>query len=467
MILPRRHFIQLAGTAAAATFLAPSISGAKPPQPSASAWKNLADKVKGGVLKPGDRGFAALTRPQNLRYDDITPLAVARPRDAAETLAAIAWARESGIPMVLRSGGHSYAGCSVVAGLIVHTGLMRGVRHLGNGIVEIAGGALNADVYQALAGARTDVGGDGLAAPHGRCLGVGASAFLLGGGIGFAMRDHGLACDLVQEIEIALPDGQVVRASENENTDLFWALRGGGGGNLGVALRFTLRAVKAEPMTSFKLVWDRKVEDVFIQLARSLEGAPDRMGARLSVEATRKGSQHPNAIRLLGQLRGSEDEMRTILAPVFAVSAPDTSTVQTTPYWEAQKFLSEPGPPNRYQETSRYCTPMTDRIAEEVFRHCRAWPGTRAEARIQDVPCGRTSPGHPRHRHRLCPSRGRMAHRHRAELDGARQPRHAERQPRLATGFPRSLRRPDASRRKLPELPRSRARRPSRRLLRS
>jgi FAD/FMN-containing dehydrogenase len=383
MILPRRHFIQLAGTVAAATFLAPSINKAKPPQPSASAWKNLADKVKGGVLKPGDRGFAALTRPQNLRYDEITPLGVARPRDAAETLAAIAWAREAGIPMVLRSGGHSYAGCSVVAGLIVHTGLMRGVRHLGDGIVEISGGALNADVYQALAGARTDVGGDGLAAPHGRCLGVGASAFLLGGGIGFAMRDHGLACDLVQEIEVALPDGQVVRASENENTDLFWALRGGGGGNLGVALRFTLRAVKAEPMTSFKLVWERKVEDVFFQLARSLESAPGRMGARLSVEATRKGSQHPNAIRLLGQLRGSEDEMRTILAPVFDVSAPDASTVQTTPYWEAQKFLSEAGPPNRYQETSRYCTAITQRIVEEVFRHCRAWPGTRAEAQFK------------------------------------------------------------------------------------
>ena len=319
MILPRRHFLHLAGTAAAAAFLAPSISKAKPPHPSASAWKNLADKVKGGVVRPGDRGFGALTRPQNLRYDDITPLGVARPRDAAETLAAIAWARESGIPMVLRSGGHSYAGCSVVAGLIVHTGLMRGVRHLGNGIVEISGGALNADVYQALAGAKTDVGGDGLAAPHGRCLGVGASAFLLGGGIGFAMRDHGLACDLVQEIEVALPDGQVVRASENENTDLFWALRGGGGGNLGVALRFTLRAVKAEPMTSFKVVWERKVEDVFFQLARSLESASGRMGARLSVEATRKGTA---STRIRSACSGSCAARRTRCAPSSPPSSP-------------------------------------------------------------------------------------------------------------------------------------------------
>jgi hypothetical protein len=400
MNLPRRRFMQLAGTAAAAAFLAPSISDAKPPPISASAWKSLATNVRGGVLKPGDRGFAELTRPQNLRYDGITPLGVARPRDAAETFAAIAWARESGIPMVLRSGGHSYAGCSIVAGLIVHTGRMRGVRHLGNGVVEIAGGALNGDVYRALAGARAEIGGDGLAAPHGRCPGVGASAFLLGGGIGFAMRDLGLCCDLVQEIEIGLPDGQVVRASENENTDLFWALRGGGGGNLGVALRFTLHAVKAEPMTSFKLAWDRKVEDVFFRLARSLEGAPDRMGTRLSIEATRKGSPHPNTIHLLGQLRGPEDEMRTILAPVFAVSAPTASTVQTTPYWQAQKFLSERGPPARYQETSRYCAVLTDRIVEEVFRHCRAWPGTRSEAifkmfqmggRVRSIPAAATA----------------------------------------------------------------------------
>ena len=380
MKFPRRHFLQLAGSGVAAAFLAPAIGDAKPPPISASAWKDLAAKVRGGVLKPDDPRFAAFTRPQNLRYDGISPLGVAMPRDAAETFAAIAWARASGVPMVLRSGGHSYAGCSIVAGLIIHTGRMRRVRHLGNGVVEIAGGALNSDVYRALADARAEVGGDGLAAPHGRCLGVGAAAFLLGGGIGFAMREHELGCDLVQEIELALPDGQVVRASENENPDLFWALRGGGGGNLGVALRFTQRAVTAEPMTSFKLAWNRKVEDVFFSLARSLEGAPDRMGTRLAVEATRKGSQHPNAIHLLGQLRGSEDEMRTILAPVFAVSAPSASTVQTTPYWQAQKFLSEPGPPARYQETSRYCAAMTDRIVEEVFRHCRAWPGTRAEA---------------------------------------------------------------------------------------
>jgi FAD/FMN-containing dehydrogenase len=398
--LARRHFLRLAGAAAAASFIAPSRGYAKSLAISRSAWKDLAAKVTGGVLRPGDPGFAALARPQNLRYQGVAPIGIARPRDAAETIAAIAWTRATGIPMVLRSGGHSYAGCSTVAGLIIHTGRMRDVRHLGNGIVEIAGGALNGDLYRALAGAKAEVGGDGLTATHGRCMSVGASGYLLGGGIGFGMRDHGLGCDLVQEIEVALPDGQVVRASDNENADLFWALRGGGGGNLGVALRFTIRAVKAEPMTSFKLVWHRKVEEIFFRLARSLESAPDRMGSKLSVEATRKGSTRPNTVQLIGQLRGPQDEMRAILAPAFAVATPSTSSAQTTPYWQAQKFLSEAGPPAHYQETSRYCGRLNERIVEEVFRRVRACPGTHAEAlfkmfhvggRIRSVPAAVTA----------------------------------------------------------------------------
>jgi FAD/FMN-containing dehydrogenase len=399
--LARRHFLQLAGAAAAASFIAPSYGYAKSFAISDAAWRDLSAKVSGGVLKAGDPGFAALARPQNLRYEGIAPIGIARPRDAAETIAAIAWTRATGIPMVLRSGGHSYAGCSTtLAGLIIHTGRMRDVRHLGDGIIEIAGGALNGDLYRALAGAKAEIGGDGLTATHGRCMGVGASGYLLGGGIGFGMRDHGLGCDLVQGIEVALPDGQVVQASDNENADLFWALRGGSGGNLGVALRFTLRAVKAEPMTSFNLVWHRKVEEVFFRVARSLEGAPERMGSKLSVEATRKGSIHPNSVQLIGQLRGPHDEMRAILAPAFAVAAPSTSAVQTTPYWQAQKFLSEAGLPGRYHETSRYCGTLNEQIVEEVFRRVRMWPGTHAEAlfkmfhvggRVRSVPAAATA----------------------------------------------------------------------------
>jgi FAD/FMN-containing dehydrogenase len=179
---------------------------------------------------------------------------------------------------------------------------------------------------------------------------------------------------------MVLPDGRVIRAAADENAELFWALRGGGGGNLGVATRFRLRAARAEPVTVLRLEWREKVEDVFLKLVRALEAAPERMGCKLTIEATRPGNHHPNAMVLLGQLRGTEEEALAILAPALGVAAPASRTVQARRYWEAQRFLGEVGGPARYQETSRYCGTFPERAVEEVFRRCRAWPGTTGEA---------------------------------------------------------------------------------------
>jgi FAD/FMN-containing dehydrogenase len=346
---------------------------------SEQAWRALAAKVKGGVVRPGDHDFIALSRPQNLRYATEVPLGVARPRDAVETNAAIAWCREQGIPMVLRSGGHSYAGCSATTGLIIHTGLMRQVRRVNDDTFELEAGALFSDVYHALEAAR-DTNAGGMALPHGRCFGVGTSAFLLGGGMGFAMREFGLGCDRMLEAEVALPDGRVVRASAEENADLFWALRGGGGGNLGVALRFKVGAEPAKPVTTYRIVWNRNVPAVFASLVRALEGAPDRMGSRIGIHATRTDESNPNTLTLVGQLRGPKDEARAILAPALATAPPDTDTMQTTPYWQGQKFLGVASPPNIYQATSRYSARLSDGAIEDVVRRCRTWPGTKASA---------------------------------------------------------------------------------------
>jgi FAD/FMN-containing dehydrogenase len=348
---------------------------------SGSAWRALAGKVKGGVVRPGDRDFIALSRPQNLRYATEVPLGVARPRDAAETNAAIAWCREQQIPMVLRSGGHSYAGCSTTTGLVIHTGHMRRVRRINDDMFELQGGVLNSDLYRAFE-ATKDTHPPGMTTPHGRCYGVGASAFLLGGGIGFAMREHGLGCDQVLEAELALPDGRVVRTSAAENTDLFWALRGGGGGNLGVALNFKVRTSPALPVTTYRIVWHRNIPTVFASLVRAVEAAPDRMGSRIGITMTRQHDNKPNTLTLLGQLRGPQDEVQAILAPALAAARPDTHTMQTTPYWQGQRFLGAAGPPNIYQETSRYSASLSNSVCEDLAHRCRTWPGTKADAAL-------------------------------------------------------------------------------------
>jgi hypothetical protein len=106
------------------------------------------------------------------------------------------------------------------------------------------------------------------------------------------------------------------------------------------------------------------------------------MGSRIGIAMTRKGDSKPNTLTLLGQLRGPKDEALSILAPALATAHPDTQTMQTTPYWQGQKFLGSVGPPNIYQETSRYTADLSDSVIEDMIRRCRTWPGTKAKAAL-------------------------------------------------------------------------------------
>jgi hypothetical protein len=344
------------------------------------AWEKLAGKITGGVLRPNDPRFVALTRPENLRYynpppaagappDPDAPFAVVRPHNAKEVTDAVLWAQDASCPMVPRSGGHSYAGCSTIPGLVIHLGAMRQVEYDRNSaLLEVGGGALNGDVFAALGELEIDGTKGGLAITHGRCKTVGLSAYLMGGGIGLAMRDSGLGCDLVERVEVALADGRVVTASESENQDLFWAVRGGGGGNLGVATRWWLRPVKAEKLIAFNASWRSrgKEQAIFTRLVRALEAAPDAMGAQMSISATAINSSQPNNISLIGQYRGTLDEFRSILGSALADAKP--TAVLELPYWEAQEFFEIESMPNRYQETSLFSEKLSDAFIEEAFR---------------------------------------------------------------------------------------------------
>ncbi len=369
---------------AAAGLALPFVSSPAPARPafqiSSAAWRDLAARVGGPVVRPGDAAYRALTTPQNLRYDTNAALAVVQPRDAQGVGAAIVWARERGMPLVARSGGHSYAGCSTIGGLVIHTGAMRGVRHLGDRLIDMQGGALNGDAFAALETLRGPDQPEGLAITHGRCAGVGASAFLMGGGIGFAMRDRGLGCDLVEAVDLVLADGSAITASVRDNADLFWAARGGAGGNLGIATGWRLRAVAAEPVTVFRLQWRQGSEQAYAALVRAIEAGPDRMGVKLTIFAQRPDSKEPNLIDVLGQLRGTEEELRAILAPALAAAMPTRQDIRRMPYWQAQAFLGFRGGPNRYQEKSLFAPVLPDRFIEQAFRLCRTWPGTSAIA---------------------------------------------------------------------------------------
>ena len=398
--LSRRRF--LVGSSALAvgaslggrSFVRPALAQAR--EPSDAAWRHLADKLSGPVLRAQDFDLAQIARPYNLRYVNNLPDGIALCRSAEDVAAAITWCRENNdFPLIVQSAGHSYAGFSMRnGGLMINLLLMRG-SSLGDGTVTVAGGMRNQDLYGLLEQ-------KGLAITHGRCPTVGAAGFLLGGGIGFNMRAHGPACDQLAASEIVTADGKI-RTLDAQATgldgDLYWASRGGGGGNFGVNTSFTLKTFPAEPLTVFELTWTaatRNPEQVAAKLIPALEDAPLELalGTRMSLAAPHPvRDRHGRVtISLIGQLRGTPKQLDDLLAPAYAVEKPQQHMVWgDAPYWAAQKLLEEDSPPLYFQERSVFVGPKrAEEATEATFHHLLRWPGTSVSADLRFFQTGGT-----------------------------------------------------------------------------
>ncbi|HSR40870.1 MAG TPA: FAD-dependent oxidoreductase, partial [Longimicrobiales bacterium] len=188
---------------------------------------DLATRLRGDVLAPGDEGFDEARRVWNARFDR-SPALVARCVAPEDVAAAVRFARGEGLEISVKGGGHDYAGNTVAeGGLLVDLGPMDGV--------EVEPGRRRAVVGPGCTWAQVDEAttAHGLATTGGTVSTVGVGGFTLGGGSGWLARRHGLAVDNLRAARVVLADGRIVRAGEDENPDLFWGLRGGGG-NFGV-----------------------------------------------------------------------------------------------------------------------------------------------------------------------------------------------------------------------------------------
>jgi hypothetical protein len=207
-------------------------------RPGPAVPRTLEDAMRGPVISRGARGFAQAAHVYNQRFDHVTPRAVARPLSPEDVRGAVRWAVAHDVPLVARSGGHSYAGYSTVSrGVVLDLRLMRSIRvDRRSGTAWIGGGAQLIDVYAGLA-AR------GATMPAGSCPSVGIAGHALGGGMGLAGRAWGLTADNLVAVELVTADGRVRSVDRRSDPELLWALRGGGGGNFGVAtqLRFRVR----------------------------------------------------------------------------------------------------------------------------------------------------------------------------------------------------------------------------------
>jgi FAD/FMN-containing dehydrogenase len=312
-------------------------------------------------------------------------MAVVRPPTSEAIAKSVRWAADRNIRLVARSGGHSYAGCSTIPGLIINTAALRNVAYdPASNLLRIGGGTLNVDIFKALQGLRPVPFKDGMAIVHGRCGAVGVSAYLMGGGVGFDMRSFGAGCDLVDSVDVALADGTVVTASQDNYSDLFWALRGGGGGNLGIATAWWLRPFAVNQAAAFAASWPagndpRALQAPFTRIVRGLEDSPPELGAQVTLGASR-GKPWPTSIRLLGQFRGTWEEFKR-RCPGLLNDAAQCARVEGA-YWDIQEFLDVEPIPNRYLETSLFTGLLSDDAIGTLFTTFGTWPGTTSAARI-------------------------------------------------------------------------------------
>ena len=200
-----------------------------------SEMESLRAALQGALLGRRDTAYVPASRLYNLRFGS-SPLFVVRPAVESDVSVAMQWAVRNGVPWTVKSGGHSYIGASATSGVLIDLSVLGTVEPIGGGRYRIGPGAPLQRVYSRLAC-------DGLSIPAGTCDTVGFGGMALGGGVGYLMREHGLTIDRIRSMRVVLADGSVVTASNDSEPDLFWALRGCGGGNFGIVTSFDVEPV--------------------------------------------------------------------------------------------------------------------------------------------------------------------------------------------------------------------------------
>jgi FAD/FMN-containing dehydrogenase len=372
----RRGFIRRAGGSLVAAslageldFLVDRASAARPP------WDDLAAKLGGKLIRPGDRGYARISRPLNLRYAGIHPGGVAVCSHVEDVHTAVAWAQENGVQVAVRSGGHNYAGYCTGPGLVVNVGGMRGVAFdRATGHVTARPGARNTTIYSALQP-------HGVAISAGRCPTVAVGGLVLGGGIGFSSRKMGLTCDHLISAQVVTADGRRLRCSKRENSDLFWALRGAGGGNFGVCTSYTFATNPVGYVTLYDISWEwADAPAVFEAFQQVILDAPDEFSARLGVGTAgnpRTGGKEPPTVSALGQFFGPKHELVELLEPALRAGRVKKQLIARRTFWQAKDYFFHTTPEIAYEVKSAYLDrPLDGRGVDVLLRAIERWPGS-------------------------------------------------------------------------------------------
>ncbi|GIH74550.1 FAD-binding oxidoreductase [Planobispora longispora] len=336
--LDRRTLLRIGGMAAlsAGAGLPPARAGSSAPAgpsartgPRPSDWNALRRGLEGRLIRPGDAAYDAARRLFDPAHDAVRPAGVAYCANPSDVAECVTFARRLGVPLAVRSGGHSYAGWSTGTGLVVDVSPMRKVSHA-SGRATVGAGAKLVDVYDRLAA-------HGVSIPAGSCPTVGVSGLALGGGIGVVARKYGLTCDVMESVQIVTADGRLLTCDADHHPDLFWASRGGGGGNLGVAVSFGFRTHRTREVTVFFLHWPwRRAARAVRAWQAWTPSVPDEMWSTLHL--SRSGGTD---VQLAGVYLGGKAECERLLDRLADRIGPvSSSSVRKRSYRQAMMIMA-------------------------------------------------------------------------------------------------------------------------------
>lgn len=333
-------------------------------------------QVNGVVLQPGDDGYDAARTVWNAMIDR-KPALIVRCSGAADVIAAVNFARDLDLLLSVKGGGHNVAGRAVCDdGLMIDLGDLNGVRvNPETQTARVGAGATWGDVDH-------ETQAFGLATTGGIVSTTGVAGLTLGGGFGYLHRKYGLASDNLRSIDVVTADGEFVRASEDENPELFWGMRGGGG-NFGIAtsFEFALHEVGPEVLAGRLIYPLESAPEVFRFYREFMANAPREVMIYPAFIQGNPAMGLPEPLQgetlfgLATMFSGDIAKGKEVLQPLREFAEPIADTIQPTPYVEHQQSsdeLYQKGHRNYWK--SHFYHEVSDEFIETVMDHVDPLP---------------------------------------------------------------------------------------------
>ena len=344
---------------------------------SEATVEGLTARIRGQVLRPDDDGYDDARSVWNGMIDR-RPAVIVRCRGSADVMAAVGFARDQGLVLSVRGGGHNVAGKAVCDdGVMIDLSPMKAVRvdPVAKRAYAAAGATWGDFDHEAQAFGLTSTGG--------LISSTGVSGLTLGGGIGYLTRSHGLACDNLVAADVVTADSRLVHVSESENSDLLWALRGGGG-NFGVVTALEFQLHEVGPMVAVAQAFHpiEAIGDVLRFYRDYAAGAPDEIACYLlvvhapPVEPFPPDLQGKPVVALVACSSGELEKGKALLQPLADYGEPAVAFVDAMPYTVLQTGFDAATPHGgRYYWKSHHLAGLEDGFLDAVAGHCKELPG--------------------------------------------------------------------------------------------